>query len=237
MVAKSYQNLEIVGDVYTSNGRKYVKVRDAKGNLKQVRWYSDAEYAKYYGEPVVSTPTKSQREVLGFGDEGYITIFGAIGMDEEYEPLKYSPARYCRHWGWYFPSTESLPEDLPAECVPIRLNWEQVGNDNGWLKPENELRDAVDPLIYPASPSEYQGKIGERIERNVLVVRNYKFESNYGISKIMTFEDDQGNVYVWTTTAKDWSEGTRHYIRGTVKSHSRFKNTKQTVLNRVMEVK
>ena len=46
-VAKSYQNLEIVKEPYMANGRMYVQVKLGNGNTKQVRWYSDKEYAKY----------------------------------------------------------------------------------------------------------------------------------------------------------------------------------------------
>ena len=66
MVAKSYQNMEIVSDVYMVSGRKYVKVRDNKGAEKQVRWYSDAEYAKMYGTPVGSG-RRSLYSFMGMG--------------------------------------------------------------------------------------------------------------------------------------------------------------------------
>jgi hypothetical protein len=49
--------------------------------------------------------------------------------------------------------------------------------------------------------------------------------------------DVNENVYVWTTASKSWEEGSEHYIRGTVKEHSVYKNTKQTVLTRCTEVK
>ena len=50
MVAKSYQSLEQLSDIYTVNGKKYVKVRLKSGAEKQVRFYSDIEYAKLYPE-------------------------------------------------------------------------------------------------------------------------------------------------------------------------------------------
>ena len=39
-VAKSYQELEIVGDVFVSSGRQYVNVKLKSGKLKTVRWYN-----------------------------------------------------------------------------------------------------------------------------------------------------------------------------------------------------
>lgn len=50
-VAKSYQSLEILCEPYVlDKGRQYVKVRTKNGENKQVRWYTDAEYAKMYPE-------------------------------------------------------------------------------------------------------------------------------------------------------------------------------------------
>ena len=90
MVAKTYQSLEVVGDVYTAKGRAYVQVRTKNGALKQVRWYTEKEYAKMYPDEVKTASKdgdphfKTQKEVLGF-DKGYITIFkGNTYEDKEY---------------------------------------------------------------------------------------------------------------------------------------------------------
>ena len=51
MVAKSYQGLEILCEPYElAKGRLYVKVRTKSGANKEVRWYTEAEYAKMYPE-------------------------------------------------------------------------------------------------------------------------------------------------------------------------------------------
>ena len=94
MVAKSYQNLEVVGDVFTTKGRQYVQVRTKTGALKNVRWYSEKEYARMYPDEVQekSVVLKTQKEVLGF-DNGFITIFkGNTYEDKEY--FKMNSARY-----------------------------------------------------------------------------------------------------------------------------------------------
>ena len=221
MVAKSFQSYSILSEVYTVNGRQYVKVQNPKnGSTRQVRWYTEDEYNKMYGvaEPQ-SIPFKTQKIVLGFVND-YITIFKNGGMDENNEYFKYSPARYCQLWGWYFPSDIDLPEDLPADCNPMKLEWALVGNDDEKLKTNAEIHENIDA-----------------IEREIVVIRNYKLETNYGHSNMMTFEDESGNIYLWTTTAKDWPEGTKHKIRGTVKGYNLYHNIHQTILTRVAEVK
>ena len=240
MVAKSYQALEVVGDVYTSKGRQYVQVRTKSGVLKQVRWYTDKEYAKMYPDEVKSTSKegdpyfKTQKEVLGF-EKGYITIFkGNTFEDKEY--FKLSSARYARFWGWYFISTEELPEDIPDDVEPIRLPWELVGNEDGTLKPEAEVTAAVESLIYEPDESEYQGEVGDKIEVIVTVEKAIPLDGYYGPSTMHIFRDYDGNCYVWTTAARSWEAGTEHHIAGTIKELKQYKGTKQTVLTRCREL-
>lgn len=235
MVAKTYQNLEVVGDVYISNGKRYIQVRTKNGTLKQVRWYTEREYAKMYPNEVTETGNfKSQKEVLGF-EKGYITIFkGNTFEDKEY--FKMNSARYCRWWGWYFVSTEDLPDDIPEDVTPIRLDWEVVGNENGELKSENEIAVAVEALIYDEDTSEYQGEIGDRIDVIVTVEKAIPLDGYYGASTMHIMRDYDGNCFVWTTAARSWSEGTEHHIAGTIKDLRTYKGTKQTVLTRCREV-
>ena len=115
-VAKSYQELEIVGDVFVSSGRQYVNVKLKSGKTKAVRWYTDSEYRKMYPEAVAVDRSadpyyKPQKEVLGF-TKGYITIFKGDTYSE-LDWFRASIARYARWWGWYIISTEEIPEDLP----------------------------------------------------------------------------------------------------------------------------
>lgn len=237
-VAKSYQNLEIAEGPYTVSGRQYVKVHMKNGTLKQVRFYTDAEYAKMYpnDKPAEeSVKFGTQHNVLGF-QKGYITIF----KGDTYTNLdwfKQSIARYCRFWGWYIVSTEEVPKDLPVGIEPIQLKWEEVGKEDGSLKPDFLVEQAVNALIYDAGKSEYQGSLGDRLTLDVTVVRAHSGENGFGHYTIHTFEDTDGNQYVWSTSSKSWQVGEVKHIRGTVKDHKTFRNIKQTVLTRCMEVK
>lgn len=238
-VAKSYQELEIVGDVFVSSGRQYVNVKLKSGKLKTVRWYSDAEYRKMYPEAVAVDRSadpyyKPQKEVLGF-TKGYITIFKGDTY-AEIDWFRASIARYARWWGWYIISTEEVPADLPVGIEAIRLPWESVGQDSGELKPESLIKEAVEALIYDSSDSEYQGTLGERLDLYLTVERTIELDGNYGRSTMHLMRDDCGNLYVWTTASKSWAAGSEHHIRGTVKDHRTYRNEKQTVLTRCTEV-
>lgn len=240
MVAKSFQNLPIVEEPYEVNGKMYCKVRKKTGTIQQVRWYTESEYAKLYPEAKITAADRStdpyyrpQKDVLGFID-GYITIF----KGETYPALEWfkaSPARYTRYWGWYFPSDIEIPEDLPEGVEPIRLNWTDVGNDEGRLLPEDQIKSVIENLLYEEGTSQWVGNVGERIEVDITVVRAVELNGAYGPSTMHIMEDNCGNILVWTTAAKRWPAGVKKTIRGTVKNLTTYKGNKQTVLTRCAE--
>lgn len=235
-VAKSYAMLTIEEGPYTINGRQYCKVRQKNGGLKQVRWYSDAEYARMYPGVQVTAETanwKTQREMLGF-DKGYITIFkGDTYSCSEW--FKRSIARYCKWWGWYIVSTEELPE-LPAGITPVQLPWEAVGKEDGSLIAESLLTKAVEPYLYEATTSEFVGEIGERLDLMLTIKKAIEVNGAFGSSTIHIMEDECGNEFMWSTAAKSWAEGAVKHVRGTVKDHRIYRNSKQTILTRCAEV-
>lgn len=236
-VAKSYAGLKIEEGPYQVNGRMYCKVRQLNGGIKQVRWYSEAEYKRMYPGEIVHTPDaerKTQKDILGF-EKGYITIFKGDTYSN-LEWFKRSIARYCRMWGWYIVSTDEIPADLPASITPVQLSWELVGKADGTLLTDGQIAAAIEPLLYDASPSEFQGNIGDRIEKVLTVRKNVCLQGAFGVSSMHIFEDENSNVFVWTTTSKSWPEGSEHKIRGTVKDHKIYKNCKQTILTRCVEV-
>lgn len=238
MVAKSYQTLTQMGEPYMSNGKMYVQVKNEKtGNIRQVRWYTEAEYAKLYGEKVEKTEKefKSQKQVLGF-ENGFITIF----KGDTYANLEYfqkSIARYCKMWGWYIVSTETVPIDLPVGITPVELRWEMVGEEEGILKPDHLVKQAVESLIYEASNSQFVGAVGDRLDLEVTVIAARRQDGYYGPSTVHHMEDAAGNRYIWNTGAKSWEVGDKRHIRGTVKDHKVIKNVNITILTRCTIVK
>jgi hypothetical protein len=207
------------------------------GNEREVRWYTSNEYAKMYpGESVEPELFANQKNILGF-QKGYITIFKGDQEAHEYW-FSRSIARYCRHWGWYVVSEDVVPFDLPVGLEPIELKWEMVGNANT-LKEEEEVRAAVDSLLYGAHPSTFQGNIGDRLDLVVTVIKLAQKDSQFGDkirhNAIHTFEDAHGNYYLWDTGAKCWPEGEVKHIRGSVKEHKVINNVQTTVLTRCLE--
>lgn len=237
MVAKSYQKMEQVGEPYAKeNGRIYVKVKNTTtGAIKEVRWYNETEYARMYpGEAVSDKLNVNQKNILGF-QKGYITIFkGNIEANEYW--FERSIARYCKWWGWYIVSTDTIPFDLPADVEPVELKWEVVGQEDGSLRPGDQLVAAINSVLYDNHPSIFQGSIGERLELDITVINSQQKETHFGKYAVHIFEDACGNHYMWQTGAKFWAEGSRKTIRGSVKEHKVINNIQTTVLTRCMEV-
>lgn len=235
-VAKTYTNWEQVGEIFTENEKEYVNVKHPKtGALKKVRWYSDYEYAKMYKIPVyvAEEPKKNPvnlRHALGF-DKGYITIFKG-NQFEHNEWFKKSNARFHKDWKWYVVSTEEVPTDLPEGIEPVQLKWEDVADENGYMKSIAAINYAVDRLMYEESPSEFIGEVGQRITCSLKIDKAIPVEGAYGTSTIHIMSDENENVFVWTTAAKTLKVGEKYELRGTIKTHSVYKGVKQTILTR-----
>ena len=229
LVAPSYQKLEKVSDEFNSNGKTYIKVRMKNGSIKTVRTYSQNEYNKFYPPVTIIQPAKSRRDVLGFGDAGYIWIFKGDTYNVV-DWFKASPCRYTRVWNWYLPSNIELPEPLPAGIEPIKLMWDEVSNDNQLL-PEADVQKIVESKIYEAGPSEWIGKIGERLTLTLVCRRVVETESNYGISNIHTLLDENNNIFIWATSSRRLEENHIYELTGTVKKQDIYRNNKQTTLS------
>lgn len=233
LVAKSYQDLEIVRDTYIENGHRYCDVRTKDGKIKRVKSYTDAEYKRYYPD-VKIIQQGNRKHILGF-DNGYITIFKG-NTYANLEWFEHSIARYHSLWGWYIVSTDTIPEDIPEGITPIQLTWGDVGNDDGTLKDTAVIKKVIEDKIYEEGPSQWQGAVGDKLERTVTVIKNIEKENYYGMNHIMTFVDVYDNLYCWSTNAQNWPVGTEVRIKGTVKELGVYQKQKITYLTRCSRV-
>ena len=231
-VAPSFQKYPTFGEPYEKNGRQYIVIVYPDGHHREVRWY-DTEPAAAGSKSTsgLGKKIRTTKEVLGFTN-GYITIF----KGDTYALLDWfreSTARYHNIFGWYFMSTEELPT-IPAGIEPIQLKWENVAFvDEDTLKSETAIKEHINSLIYETTGSEWQGAIGDRLDLELTVQKVITLDSGYyGPSIFHLFIDAAGNEYTWTTGSKTLEEGTTYSLRGTVKEHKVYHNSKQTVLTR-----
>lgn len=247
-VAKSYQEWTRECEPFQANGKMYIAVRNPKGSTKNVRAYTEKEYAKMYGSAevqtlptVVDTPRAGApvvKDILGFQD-GYIWIFKGDLESAEYWFSRTPEARYHVIFGWYIVSTDMIPIDMPCCIESVKLPWEKIGNADGTLLPKTIIETVINELRYGGHPSKHQGHIGDRLDLNLWVTRSLNLgETQYGTKYMYFFNDAEENEYTWTTgVSKPWLVGDAVHIKGTVKSHETYQGIKQTQLTRVMEVK
>lgn len=89
-------------------------------------------------------------------------------------------------------------------------------------------------------PSQYVGQVGERLDLAVTFKKRSTYEipsyAGWGTDTvgINVFRDDAGNCFIWKSTSAFFNiaEGSQVRLRGTVKEHSDYKGTKQTILQR-----
>ena len=230
-VAPSFQKYPTYGEPYEKNGRQYIVIVYPDGHHREVRWYDKAPAATPSKVSDGLKKIRPTKDVLGFTN-GYITIF----KGDTYALLDWfreSTARYHNIFGWYFISTEELPE-IPAGIEPIQLKWEDVALvDEDTLKSEAAIKEHINSLIYESTGSEWQGEVGDRIERQLTVTKVIPLDTGfYGPSTFHLFVDTDGNEYSWTTGSKTLEVGDSYLTRGTIKELKVYHNSKQTVLTR-----
>lgn len=146
-------------------------------------------------------------EKYGFNPEGKIYVVTG-NTYEIREELREAGAKYRGGINWYFLEKQ---DRYPT----IELSYEECLN------------------IYP----EY-GTMSWKDLTEVQAVLNSKIPSYAGWGTdtvgINVFRDDAGNCFIWKSTSAFFNiaEGSQVRLRGTVKEHSDYKGTKQTILQR-----
>lgn len=86
--------------------------------------------------------------------------------------------------------------------------------------------------------SQFVGTVGKRIETRVRVISKKVIESYYGVNTVITFVTPEGNILTTfasgSVSSVERNEETT--IKGTVKKHNIFRDSNQTILNRVVLV-
>lgn len=95
------------------------------------------------------------------------------------------------------------------------------------MKRRAEEKDAMGKM------SEYVGVIGERTDFNVKEAKLLtSYETNYGISFLYRFIDENDNVLIWFASTTIEDEGVSR-IKATIKAHNERDGVKQTIISRV----
>lgn len=147
MVAPSFVDYKRIStEPFCKNGKYYVTVEHPKtGNRRDVRWYSESEYAKAYGKKLVDTDKgyDGLKHARGFDNGPILVIRRNRPEDEDW--LRASCARYAVGIGWYIVSTDAFPDNAPKHLKYLLLSWSEFRNgDDRHMKSPAELAAILD---------------------------------------------------------------------------------------------
>lgn len=88
--------------------------------------------------------------------------------------------------------------------------------------------------------SQYVGEIGQRTKLTATLVYTTSLESQFGVTQLYKFKDENGNVLVWfssnvywnTITGRDIELGDTVILDAGIKAHEEYKGIKQTTITR-----
>lgn len=125
-------------------------------------------------------------------------------------------------------------ELVPEHQFPIAC-WILVG----FRKHQDRLKKAEFERAQGAA-SQHVGELKQRMER-VLEFRETRVcESTFGTTWLCKFVDEQGNQFTWfasnSPADNDWKVGDKALARFTVKKHEEYKETRTTLVNRVVRL-
>ena len=160
------------------------------------------------------------------GDYKDIVIIDSI-KDE----LKAAGWRFSHQFLWH------KPDPAGYEDRVIKLNLSEVGSWTvyGVFVFNEDAADYIKQKLDNAlPPSKSKWLEGEKVEDlTVTFVSKREFDGYYGLTNILTFETEEGNVLTWyTSTNQNLEIGESYFISGKIKDRKEYKGVKTTILTR-----
>lgn len=151
------------------------------------------------------------------------------------DTLKQAGFRFHPYLLWHAPQIIKGYEDKV-----IKIKREEVAEKTAYGLGVyfNDAKSRVQRRIMAALPrsnSRWQGEIKERLRNYIVTIEDiFKFAGHYGLTTIVTFKDQQENLYKWFTTSdlSGYEIDEQVSLTGTVKDHieDKYKNNAQVTL-------
>ena len=228
-VAKTYEKMAQQGEPFKENGRMYVNILAPKG-VKKVRWYTEVEYKRMYPGTVVehTSSTFNARHAFGFDEKGYILLYKGRNVEKWAENNR-TNIWFNLIFGYYTPSKFECPK-LADGIESVVLNWDDVAANDISVKSDDEVKKIVAAMLNDENGSNFQGNVNDWLQKSVVVKDKKSKESHFGTKHTYTLEDNEGNMYMWETGAKDYSIEQEVSLKMKVKDHKEINNTKTTIV-------
>ncbi len=87
-----------------------------------------------------------------------------------------------------------------------------------------------------AEIAQHVGNVGDRIRVKLMVEKVVQCNGQFGVSHLHIMSDNDGNVFIWFSSAGAYETGAEVILKGTIKKHDVRDGVKQNVLTRCDEV-
>ena len=219
--------------IYKKYTPEYRAILDARNAARQKKLMEKAQAEK-------ETRQAEWLSKKGFVD-GKIHVVDLSDTFQMKDKIKEAGGRFDSRIGWYFSTpSESFPtvELTKEECFTSEDGW-------GMLQWNPDLQDVIKSKSNQHQ-SEWIGSVGDKVNMEVTYVKCITYNTHftyYGETHfIHQFKDQDGNILIWNTS-KDLEKlidnqyvrteiGSKVQIKGSIKEHSEYEGTKQTVLTR-----
>lgn len=223
---------------------------------KEIRLYTDAEYErmekaneKARAKRQAEQEEKMKRE-FAHKKEIWLETNGFNENEETYIVLgnSYSIKDQLKEAGWHYNGQlrrwmKGEQTGVPAGYEVLKISAAEILEFSAWgeghfFSNAKDIIDTYEKDILPEEPSEWVGKVGEKISPTVVTItRIGHIEGRYGLTTIYTFKDANSNIYVWFTSTNFQKDvGDTFSIVASVKDHTEYNGVKQTKIIRVKEV-
>lgn len=218
---------------------------------KEVRLYTEEEYAKNAAaaqkraeKKKVERQKKMEEEFEskkaiwleknGFNDKMTTFVYFPDDSYQVKNELKNAGFQFSGQLLWHSPN---IPAGYEEKVVEITLD--MVADISAWGEGfyRAGCRDVVEDALSGARPlnnSEWIGEVGEKVKGlKVILKSTHSFETRYGYTRLLKFEDMKGNIICWfTSTYQPYEINDTVFITGTIKAQDEYKGVKQTTLTR-----
>jgi hypothetical protein len=199
-------------------------------------WVSKAQAG--YDDKATSVRAYDNMMDYGKRDKQGLKLYEEV-TDEDAEMAKTAIEFNRAHW-----STESSNEfeynmalAFARDFFNVRLKGFVAYGVQAYLKDRGETLEREAKA--QQKPSEWQGEVGKRQVFEGLTVtdeRTLENEWTRIVTHLYTMIDGEGNVFKWFASNDALKVGQTYNLKATVKKHDEWKGTKQTVINRAVEV-